>query len=142
MIIDQAHQTIGHMGSEHTSRYIHKFYWWSMMSGDIAKFCATCGTHQVIKLVTHQPAGLLHPLPIPSRPWESIGMDFIGLLPPSPKGYNFIWVVIDRLTSMIHLVALKTSATATEVAERYLKDIVRLHSVASSIVLDRDPRFT
>ena len=43
---------------------------------------------------------------------------------------------------MIHLVALKTSATATEVAERYLKDIVRLHSVASSIVLDRDPRFT
>ena len=142
MIIDQAHQTIGHAGSERTSRYIHKFYWWSTMSGDIAKFCATCGTCQAIKPITQQPAGLLHPLPIPSRPWESIGMDFIGPLPPSPEGYNFIWVVIDRLTSMIHLVALKTSATATEVAERYLKDIVRLHGVASSIVSDRDPRFT
>ena len=117
MIIDQAHQTIGHAGSERTSRYIHKFYWWSMMSGDIAKFCATCGTCQAIKPITQQPAGLLHPLPIPSRPWESIGMDFIGPLPPSPEGYNFIWVVIDRLTSMIHLVAMKTSATATEVAE-------------------------
>ena len=44
-------------------------------------------------------------------------MDFIGLLPLSPEGYNFIWVVIDRLMSMIHLVALKTSATVTEVAE-------------------------
>ena len=69
-------------------------------------------------------------------------MDFIGPLPPSPEGCNFIWVVIDRLTSMIHLVALKTSATATEVAERYLHEIVRLHGVASSIVSDRDPRFT
>ena len=69
-------------------------------------------------------------------------MDFIRPLPPSPEGYNFIWVVIDRLTSMVHLVALKTSATATEVAERYLKEIVRLHGIASSIVLDQDPRFT
>ena len=86
--------------------------------------------------------GLLHPLPIPSQPWESIRMDFIGPLPPSPEGYNFIWVVINGLTLMVHLVALKTSATAVEVAKRYLQEIVRLHGVASSIVSDRDPRFT
>ena len=142
VIIDQAHQTIGHAGSERTSKYIHKFYWWSTLSKDVTKFCATCRTCQAVKPSTQRPMGLLHPLPIPSRPWESIGMDFIGPLPPSPEGYNFIWVVIDRLTSMVHLVALKTSATATEVAERYLKEIVRLHGVASSIVSDRDPRFT
>ena len=69
-------------------------------------------------------------------------MDFIGPLPPSPEGYNFIWVVIDRLTSMIHLVALKTSATTTEVVEQYLHKIVRLHGIASSIISDRDPQFT
>ena len=142
IIIDQAHQTIGHAGSERTNKYIHKFYWWSTLSKDVAKFCLTCGTCQAVKPSTQRPMGLLHPLPIPSRPWESIGMDFIGPLPPSPEGYNFVWVVIDRLTSMVHLVALKTSATAVEVAERYLKEIVRLHGVASSIVSDRDPRFT
>ena len=142
IIIDQAHRTIGHAGTERTNKYIHKFYWWGTMSKDIAKFCMTCGTCQAVKPSTQRPAGLLHPLPIPSRPWESIGMDFIGPLPPSPEGYNFIWIIIDRLTSMIHLVALKTSVTATEVAERYLRDVVRLHGVASSIVSDRDPRFT
>ena len=63
-------------------------------------------------------------------------MDFIGPLPPSPEGHNFIWVIIDRLTSMVHLVALKTSVTAVEVAEKYLKEIVRLHGIASSIVSD------
>ena len=142
MVIDQAHQTIGHAGNERTNKYIHKFYWWSTLSRDVAKFCATCGTCQAVKPITQKPMGLLHPLPIPSRPWESIGMDFIGPLPPSPEGYNFIWVIIDRLTSMVHLVALKTSATATEVAERYLREVVRLHGIASSIVSDRDPRFT
>ena len=142
IVIDQAHRTIGHAGSERTNKYIHRFYWWSTLSKDVAKFCMTCGTCQAVKPSTQRPAGLLHSLPIPSQPWESIGMDFIGPLPPSPEGYNFIWVVIDRLTSMVHLVALKTSATASEVAERYLRDIVRLHGMARSIVLDRDPRFT
>ena len=142
IVIDQAHRTIGHAGNERTNKYIHKFYWWNTLSKDVAKFCMTCGTCQAIKPSTQRPAGLLHPLPIPTRPWESIGMDFIGPLPPSPEGYNFIWVVVDRLTTMVHLVALKTSATATEVAERYLKEIVRLHGVAGSIVSDRDPRFT
>jgi len=142
IVIDQAHHTIGHAEGERTNKYIHKFYWWSTLSKDIAKFCTTCGTCQAVKPSTQQLAGLLHPLPIPSWPWESIRMDFIGLLPPSPEGYNFIWVVIDRLMSMIHLIALKTSVTATEVAEWYLMDIVRLYGMASLIVLDRDPQFT
>lgn len=142
IVIDQAHRTIGHAGNERTNKYVHQFYWWSTLSKDVAKFCMTCGTCQAVKPSTQRPSGLLHPLPIPCQPWESIGMDFIGPLPPSPEGYNFIWIIIDRLTSMVHLVALKTSVTATELAERYLKDIVRLHGVARSIVSDRDPRFT
>ena len=93
IVIDQAHCTIGHAGNERTNKYVHKFYWWSTLSKDVAKFCMTCGTCQAIKPITQCLAGLLHPLPIPTRPWESIGMDFIGPLPPSPEGYNFIWVV-------------------------------------------------
>ena len=142
IIIDQAHHTIGHAGSERTNKYIHKFYWWSTLSKDVSKFCETCGTCQATKPSTQRPPGLLHPLPVPSRPWESIGMDFIGPLPPSPEGYNFIWVIIDQFSSMVHLIALKTSATATELAERYLREVVRLHGIACSIVSDRDPRFT
>jgi len=69
-------------------------------------------------------------------------MDFIGPLPPSANGDNFLWVIIDRLTSLVHLVPIKTSTDATELAHRYIQEIVRLHSVAKSIVSDRDPRFT
>jgi hypothetical protein len=69
-------------------------------------------------------------------------MDFVGPLPPSPTGENFLWVVIDRLTSLVHLVAIRTSTDAVELAHRYIQEIVRLHGIASLIISDRDPRFT
>ena len=42
-------------------------------------------------------AGLLHSPPIPDRPWQSIGMDFIGILLKLNK-FNYLLVVIDQLT--------------------------------------------
>ena len=141
-ILDQAHQILGHAGKEQTIQYIRQFYWWPALAKEVSAFCRTCGTCQAVKPLTQQPAGLLHSLPVPTRPWESIGMDFIGPLPPSPDGFNFIWVIIDRLTSMVHLVATKNTITSAQLAELYLREVVRLHGVASSIVSDRDPRFT
>ena len=69
-------------------------------------------------------------------------MDFIGPLPPSENGENFLWVIIDRLTSLVHLIPIKTSTDAAELAYLYIQEVVRLHGIAKSIVSDRDPRFT
>jgi hypothetical protein len=142
IILTQVHETLGHAGTERTLKYIQRFYWWSTLSRDVDKFCRSCGTCQAVKPSTQLPAGLLHTLPIPSQPWESIAMDFIGPLPPSANGDNFLWVVIDRLTSLVHLVPISTSTDAAELARRYICEIVRLHGIAKSIVSDRDPRFT
>jgi hypothetical protein len=51
----------------------------------------------------------------PTRPWESIGMDFIGLFVET-KGMNYLWVIICRLTSMVHLIPVHTSVTAKELS--------------------------
>jgi hypothetical protein len=56
----------------------------------------------------HHPYGLLHPLPIPTKPWQSILMDFIIDLPLS-QGFDTILTVVDRSTKMAHfLPCLKT----------------------------------
>jgi hypothetical protein len=34
-------------------------------------------------------------LPILTKPWDSIGMDFIGPFPES-KGFNYLWVIIEH----------------------------------------------
>jgi len=46
---------------------------------------------------TPLPYGLLKQLPIPSRPWNSISMDFIEQLLPS-LGFTAILIIVDRLS--------------------------------------------
>jgi len=111
------------------------------MVKDTQTFCRTCESCQRAKGSNQKTMGKLHPLPIPTKPWDSIGMDFIG---PFPKinSYNYLWVVICRMTSMVHLIPVHTTMTAKELSWKYLREIVRLHGLPSSIVSDRDSKFT
>jgi hypothetical protein len=59
---------------------------------------AVCDVCQRVKAEHQRPTGLLHPLKAPEWKWEEIGMDFIVGLPLTPKGYDSIWVIVDRLT--------------------------------------------
>jgi hypothetical protein len=85
--------------------------------------------------------GKLHPLPIPTKPWDSIGMDFIGPFPES-RGYNYLWVIICRMTSMVHLIPIHTRMKASELSWIYRREIICLHGLPSFIISDRDSRFT
>ncbi|KAJ9525170.1 hypothetical protein QJQ45_020696, partial [Haematococcus lacustris] len=89
-----------------------------------------------------KPAGLLQPLPIPERPWDSVSMDLIVKLPASgPNKYDSILVFVDRLTNMVHLVKTWESMTATQYAKLFLEHVFRLHGMPRSVVSDRGPQF-
>ncbi len=111
------------------------------MGTDIEWYCSSCGPCQVTKDSNQKPSRLLHSLPIPDCPWQSIGMDFMGPLPLS-KSHNYLLVVIDHFTLQVHLIPMTTHVTSKEVAWLFLKEIVRLHGVPDSIVSDRDSKFT
>ena len=68
-------------------------------------------------------------------------MDFIGPFPKS-HGFNYLWVVICRLTSMVHLIPINTMTTASELVLLYVKEVVHLHGLPHSIVSNRDSKFT
>ncbi len=107
----------------------------------VDKFCQTCQTCQTAKGRYQAPAGKLHPLPMPTGEWRSIAMDFIGPF-PEVQGYNYLWVIICRLTSQVHLIPVHTTNTATDLLLIYLREIVRLHGLPESIVSDRNSKFT
>ncbi|CAM8954215.1 unnamed protein product [Rhodiola kirilowii] len=67
-------------------------------------------------------------------------MDFITHLPPS-AGKSTIMVVVDRLSKNAHFSPLKGDCSAAEVAQVFIRDIVKLHGFPGSIVSDRDPIF-
>ena len=87
-VIDQANRVLGHFGPTRTAEYIRRWYWWPRLCQEVEKFCKTCGPCHMSKSSNKKPVGLLHSLPIPTRPWGSIGMDFIGPFPKS-KGYDY-----------------------------------------------------
>jgi hypothetical protein len=103
---------------------------------------AMCDGCQRVKAEHQRPAGLLYPLKIPEWKWEEIGMDFITGLPRTSKGYDSIWVIMDRLTKVAHFIPVKTTYKVSQLAELYMARIVSLHGVPKKIILDRGSQFT
>ncbi|XP_072071943.1 uncharacterized protein [Arachis hypogaea] len=87
-------------------------------------------------------SGVLQPLGIPEWKWEDISMDFVMGLPRTQAGRDDIWVIVDRLTKTAHFLPVKATDSLERLATLYIKEIVRLHGVRTTIVSDRDPRFT
>ncbi|KAI3818148.1 hypothetical protein L1987_11951 [Smallanthus sonchifolius] len=58
------------------------------------------------------------------------------------KGYDAIWVVVDRLTKSAHFLPIKETYSSDRMVEMYVKEIVSRHGVPVSIISDRDTRFT
>ena len=141
IVIDHAHDTLGHLGAQKTSEYTCQWFWWPRMGRGVERFCLSCETCQMSKSSNQLKPGLLHNLPIPSRPWQSIGMDFVDPFPEC-QGHDYLWVIICRLTNLVHLVPITMRTTTTELAWFYIRDIVRLHGMPESIVSDRDSKFT
>ena len=52
IIIDHAHNIIGHFGQFKPSQYISTYFWWQSMSHDIESYCKMCGTCMTSKTQT------------------------------------------------------------------------------------------
>ncbi len=50
--------------------------------------------------------------------------------------------MVDRLTKVEHFISVKSTYTTNDVAEVFIRDVVRLHGVPHKILSDRDAKFT
>ena len=68
-------------------------------------------------------------------------MDFVTHLPWTSREHDRVWVIVDQLTMSAHFLAVSMTFTLEEFTRLYIREIIRLHGVPVSIVLDRDPMF-
>ena len=73
---------------------------------------------------------------------ELKSMDFVTGLPRTQRQHDAIWLIVDRLTKSAHFMPVNVEDYLEKLAQLYVDEIVRLHRVPVSIVLDQDPRFT
>ena len=55
---------------------------------------------------------------------EHVTMDFVTVLPRSPKGNNAVWVVVDHLTKSAHFIPFRVGQSTELLADKYLREIV------------------
>nr|GEX29306.1 hypothetical protein [Tanacetum cinerariifolium] len=67
--------------------------------------------------------GLLVQPEIPQWKWDNITMNFITKLPKSSKGYDTIWVIIDRLTKSAIFVPMRETDPMERLERMYLKEV-------------------
>ena len=132
----------GHKGVKKTLALVRRHYWWPTLSNDVERHVLTCHLCQKNKARNTKPAELLQPLRLPQSAWHTVTMDFITQLPKTTRGYDAIFVVIDKFTKMVHLMPTTTQATAAQTAKLYADHVWKLHGVPEVVVSDRDPLFT
>jgi hypothetical protein len=101
----------GHFGRDKTLSLARRSVWWP--GADVQAYVQSCQTRQRGKADHLRPAGLLFPLPVPTRRGGCISLDFLELQ-PARSGLNFLQVHIDLLAGRVWLVpTFKTATTAT-----------------------------
>ncbi|GJU52207.1 putative reverse transcriptase domain-containing protein [Tanacetum coccineum] len=93
-----------HPGSDKMYQDLKKLYWWPNMKAIIAEYVGKCLTCYRVKAECQKLSGLLVQPEIPIWKWERIIMDFITKLSKTSNGHDTIWVIVDRLTKVVHFI--------------------------------------
>jgi transposase InsO family protein len=129
-----------HFSYDKTFTKLNESYFWLGMRADVKIFVDSCRICQHSK-GKRPNAGFYQPLPIPERPWDVVSMDFILEFPRIQKGLDSIFVVVDRFSKMEHFIPCQKTSEATDIANLFFKEVIRLHGLPRSIVSDRDTKF-
>jgi hypothetical protein len=106
----------------------------------VAKFvrgCVLCNTSKP----RNQKLGLYMPFLVPNRPWESISMDFVGGLPMTRRGCDYLFVVVDHFGKMCMPIPCKKTILGQEAVELFFSHVWVHFGLPTSIIYDRDNRF-
>jgi hypothetical protein len=125
----------GNFGVGQTMAHLHRFCYWPQMKAIVTKYvkgCVMCSTCKP----TNRNLGLYSPLPIPSHPWEIISMDFVGGLPITKGGHEYLYVVVDRFNKMCILMPCKKKITAEHTTNIFFQYVWLHFGLRTSIVSD------
>ena len=82
------HLLASHFSQNRTLELVRHEYTWPGVRSFIKDSISSCTSCGHAKAPRHRPYGLLKQLPIPTRPWHSISMDFIEQLLPSSSSWT------------------------------------------------------
>jgi hypothetical protein len=111
-----------HYGHDKMFSKLNGSYFLPGMRTYVKKFVDRCRICQHTK-GKRQNIGLYQPLPIPERSWDAVSMDFILGLPRTQRGFDSIFVVVDKFSKMVHFIPCQKTSDATHIANLFFKEV-------------------
>ncbi|SGY12372.1 BQ5605_C011g06487 [Microbotryum silenes-dioicae] len=146
IILQHAHTIVGHGAALRVIHWLRDRFWWPTLSKDVDSYCRTCPSCQACKPSTQSPMGYLHSMPIPSKPYEEMAMDFQGPFPTATSHLgpvDALFNVIDVLTGEVIMLPCDfTGLTAEKCADLYFTFVFPHWGIPNVITSDRDVRWT
>uniref|UniRef100_A0A3B3RRT6 Integrase catalytic domain-containing protein n=1 Tax=Paramormyrops kingsleyae TaxID=1676925 RepID=A0A3B3RRT6_9TELE len=109
------------------------------MRGDVKNYVLSCVACQLSKPTNQKPGGYLKPV-VATYPWEFAGIDFVGPLPKSSRGNEYILVFVNYFTKWVEICPVK-EATAVVAARNFISEVFARHGALTHLVSDRGVQF-
>ncbi|SPO29980.1 uncharacterized protein UTRI_10291 [Ustilago trichophora] len=140
--LDKMHQSYGHLGAAGLQNLVRTRAYWPQMQTDLSKFCRTCPACQVSQgSRSNQDRELAQVMASSTiQPFERWGIDFIGQLPKTADGNQWILTAIDYATGWPIAKALP-DAKAWRVADFIYEEIVLNFGAPKEILSDNGSNF-
>lgn len=133
--------TSGHLGTMKTAMRIRRNFEWHGMVVDAHEYVKSCSECQMNKARNAKEAGLLQPISAPMNKGLVISIDFVGELPRTARGKDFLMVIVDKFSKRAWYEPTKKTITAKQAARVIFEKVVRHQGLPDVIISDRDPRF-
>lgn len=107
------------------------------MRNDVQRYCYRFIICLQSKSTT-MPRELYTPLPIVSTSQEDININFVLGLLRIVKGFDSIFVVVNRLRIMTNFISYHKIDDARNIEKLFFRDLIKLHGLPRTIISDRD----
>lgn len=141
-LLDEIHRLplTAHPGEDKLTQLFRTRYYWPGWTADIHRYIDNCQVCKRTKNQQDRAPGLLQPLPIPTRPWQHISIDFCSL-PKDKYGFDNVIVIVDRFSKRTISISCHKTITAAQAARLFVDHTLRWAGCPESIVSDRGPQF-
>lgn len=130
----------GHFGFRRIYWNLKDKYWWPNMKSDITKHIQACLKCQKFNIERRKAPGLLHPIEVPSGPFQLVGIDYSGPYPITPDGNKYILALSDYFTKWVIAIPLP-SQTAQITAKALYESLICIYGVPERILSDCGTHF-
>jgi hypothetical protein len=128
----------GHLGINKSYDKLLNRFWWPNAYRDLENWIKTCDRCQARK--SPRQTAALQPNIFTFRPFECVGVDVLGPLPLSSRGYRYIIVFIDHFTRWVEAFPMRKNDAET-CARLLVEQIVCRYGAPQKLLSDRGSPF-